>query len=174
MLGQSVTLDLTNKYQTAKTNGVYVWSSSNLQNTATSMVLSSVTSVGGGETGITEKIGSFVKVDFTAKADATSNTALSFGLALMHSKAYYQLYSDKSFRVDFICDGGIWGNANRGVINTNNYAKNTWTNGTATVQSLLDDWDNASIGKFALIDTNWGGIKTSTFYIGNINLVEMV
>ena len=172
LLGQSVTLDLTNKYQTAKTNGVYVWSSSNLQNTATSMVLSSVTSVGGGETGITEKIGSFVKVDFTAKADATSNTALSFGLALMHSKAYYQLYSDKSFRVDFICDGNIWGNANRGVINTNNYAKNTWTNGTATVQSLLDDWDNASIGKFALIDTNWGGIKTSTFYIGNFSLVD--
>lgn len=172
-LANGLSIDLTDKYTSATTlNGVCFWmNGDNIRNTAASISLSSVTSVGGGETGITEKSGSFVKVDFTTKEGVTASP-YRLGFALMHTKEYYELFADKSFSVEFVCDTSFNGNAGKGVVVTQNYTAKSWKSGTATVQSLLDDWDNASIGKFALIDTHWSGMPNATYYIGNVQLVE--
>ncbi len=172
-LASGLSIDLTDKYTSGTTlNGVYFWTNGdNICNTAASISLSSVTSVGGGETGITEKNGAFVKVNFTAKEGVTA-APYRLGFALMHTKEYYELFADKSFSIEFVCDTSFNGNGGKGVVVTQDYSAKTWKSGTATVQSLLDDWDNASIGKFALIDTHWSGMPNATYYIGNVQLVE--
>ena len=169
LLDSATTVDMTTKYSSIATNGIYVWADNNLSNHATSMTFSSVNSVGGGETGISEKGGKFLKVVFTAKNNGTSTYRLGF--ALMHTKAYYEQFAEKSFTVDFVCDTSFNGNQGKGVVVTQNYSAKTWKSGTKTVQSLLDDWDNASMGKYALIDTYYSGMSNCTYYLGNVQLV---
>lgn len=111
--------------------------------------------------------GTFVKVEY----DGTGTVYNYVGFVAMHTKAYYELFKDKSFTFSFVTTKGFNANAKKGYI-IGVMSANTKYTGTVSVQALLDDWDNASVGKHYFVQTAWTNVASGSFYFGEFKTVE--
>ena len=112
--------------------------------------------------------GNFVKWTHSNSA----NGYLMLGLVPMHTQAYYQLHSLDSMTIDMISSSDLL-NANGGKgYFTESITANTRYTKTITVSALLEDWENAKVGKHILYDSRWRTISNTTIYFGNIQYVE--
>lgn len=160
-------IDLRNDYYQVS-YGVYMQNdSSNIVNFGENSISLSV--VDGETEGLPAgATGSFLKWTHENSAEGY----LMLGLIPMHTKAYYQLHSLDSMTIDMISSTNLL-NANGGKgYFTESITANTRYTKTITVATLLEDWDNAKVGKHILYDSRWRAISNTTIYFGNIQYVE--